>query len=172
MKKTKDIALIGVYTALLIGGQLALFAISGIEVVTVLLLSFAYYYGVKRSMIVVIAFSILRCFLFGFFPNVIILYLIYYPLFVIIFGAIGNGFKRAVNPARHVIVVAIAVLCTLLLTALDDVITPLYYGMDNVQIKAYAIASLYTVMPQVLCTIITVSTFFRPLLKIFKVVYK
>ena len=126
MSKTKEIALIGVYVALLIGGQVALSAISGIEVVTVLLASFAFYFGIKRSLIVAVAFSILRCFLFGFMPSVIILYLIYYPLFVTIFGLIGNRFKHKATPKHHVLVIMVAVLCVVLFTALDNLITPLY----------------------------------------------
>ena len=70
----------GVFVALLIGGQFALFAVSGIEIVTVLFASFVFCFGIVRSLIVGTAFSLLRCFVFGFMPNVLILYLIYYNL--------------------------------------------------------------------------------------------
>ena len=169
MSKTKEIALIGVYVALLIGGQVALSAISGIEVVTVLLASFAFYFGIKRSLIVAVAFSILRCFLFGFMPSVIILYLIYYPLFVTIFGLIGNRFKHKATPKHHVLVIMVAVLCVVLFTALDNLITPLYYGFDRNSAIGYATTSLYATLPQVIFAIITLSVFFRPLLKLFEI---
>jgi ribose/xylose/arabinose/galactoside ABC-type transport system permease subunit len=78
MNSAKKIILPGVFTALLIGGQLALSGISGIEVVTVLLLTFVYKYGIGQGLLVANSFSLLRCFIFGFIPNVIVLYLIYY----------------------------------------------------------------------------------------------
>ena len=64
MKTAKDIALTGVYTALLIGAQVALSALSGIEVVTVLLLSFCYCFGIARGLAVRI-FSFRSHFIFG-----------------------------------------------------------------------------------------------------------
>lgn len=169
MKKTKEIALIGVYTALLIGGQVALSAISGVEVVSVLLASFALHYGIKRGMLVATAFSLLRCLVFGFFPNVIILYLIYYNLFATAFGALGKRYKREMNPKRHVFIVAVGVAFTILFTLLDNVITPLYYGLDYKTAFGYAYTSLYAVLPQVLCAILTFSLFIRPLAKILKI---
>jgi len=170
MKKTKQIAQIGLFTALLIGGQFALSAVSGIEVVTVLLLSFAFYYGAKMGVAVAVAFSLIRCILFGFFPSVLILYLVYYPLFAITFGLIGKKFDRKLNPKRHVLVVAVGVVATCCFTMLDNVITPLYYGFDYDTAVGYAVASLYTLLPQVLCTILTLAVFLRPLVKLYTVV--
>ena len=69
MKATKDLTIIGLYTALLIGGQLAFFAISGIEIVTLLFTAFVFYFGIIRGMFLATCFSLLRCFVFGFFPN-------------------------------------------------------------------------------------------------------
>ena len=66
MVSAKKIILSGVFTALLIGGQLVFSAVAGIEIVTVLLLTFAYKYGIVQSMFVANAFSLLRCFIFGF----------------------------------------------------------------------------------------------------------
>ena len=86
MNSAKKIILPGVFTALLIGGQLVLSGISGIEIVTVLLLTFVYRYGIGQGLFVANAFSLLRCFIFGFMPNVILLYLIYYNIFVFVFG--------------------------------------------------------------------------------------
>ena len=80
MKTAKEITVIGLFVALLIGGQFVLSGISGIEIVTVLIVSFCFYFGVFRGVIVATAFSLLRCFIFGFFPNVIVLYLIFYNL--------------------------------------------------------------------------------------------
>lgn len=78
-------------TALLIGGQLALYMVAGVEVVTVLLLCFAFVFGPRAGALSAIAFSLLRCFLWGFYPSVIVLYIIYYPLFAIFFGFLGRA---------------------------------------------------------------------------------
>ena len=50
MNSAKKIILLGVFTALLIGGQFTLSGISGIEIVTVLLLTFVYKYGIKQGL--------------------------------------------------------------------------------------------------------------------------
>lgn len=165
--KSKEIALIGVYVALLIGGQFALSAVSGVEIVTLLTVGFAFFYGVKRTLLLTLAFSLLRCFLFGFFPNVIILYLVYYIIFSFAFGGIGNLFKHKLNPKRHVLVVIVGVVFVLFFTALDNLITPLYYGMDRELCFAYATTSFYAMLPQILCNVITLSLFLRPIIKLF-----
>lgn len=172
IKKTKDIAIIGVYTALLIGGQVVLSAVSGVEVVTILLLGFAYYFGVKRGALVASAFSILRALVFGFFPNVLILYLVYYNLFVLVIGALGKIFNRDTSPLKHVIVVIVALMLTLAFTALDNLITPLYYGFNKEAWVGYLGTSLYALVPQLMCTLITVSLLFRPLVKMLSRVAK
>ena len=169
MKTAKNIALIGMFVALLIGGQFVLSGISGVEIVTVLLLAFAYYFGIVKGLFVASTFSLLRCFIFGFFPNVIILYLIYYNLFVVVFGLLGLRFKKELNLKALIIVVITAVFMTVLFTALDDVITPLYYGFSLDAMKAYAVASLTAVLPQVICTLVTVPLIFPALNKAFSV---
>ena len=151
MRKAKDLALIGVYTALLLGGQFALASLSGIEIVTLLVFVFAFSFGVRRSLILVVAFSFLRCFLFGFFPSVLILYLIYYPIFVTIMGLLGNRFKHKLTPKRHVLVIIVAVILTVFFSLLDSVITPLYYGFSTLEWKGYLASSLYAMIPQVIC---------------------
>ena len=169
MKTAKDIALIGVFTALLIGGQFVLSGISGVEIVTVLLLSFSYYFGVVRGLLVANAFSILRCFIFGFFPNVIILYLVYYNLFVIVFGLLGKRFKKELNLKIHMIIVLAAVLMTAFFTGLDDIVSPLYYGFSLDATKAYAVASLTAVVAQVICTLVTVLFLLPVLIRAFSI---
>lgn len=163
MRAAKEIALNGVFTALLIGGQIVLSGISGVEIVTVLLLSFSYYFGIRRGLFVANAFSLLRCLIFGFFPNVIILYLVYYNLFVLAFGLLGIRFKKELNLVIHIILVIVACIMTIIFTGLDDIITPLYYRFSIDAMRAYALASLTAVIPQVICTIVTVS-FLLPIL--------
>ena len=163
MRAAKEIALNGVFTALLIGGQIVLSGISGVEIVTVLLLSFSYYFGIRRGLFVANAFSLLRCLIFGFFPNVIILYLVYYNLFVLAFGLLGIRFKKELNLVIHIILVIAACIMTIIFTGLDDIITPLSYRFSIDAMRAYALASLTAVIPQVICTIVTVS-FLLPIL--------
>lgn len=168
MNSAKKIILPGVFTALLIGGQLALSGISGVEVVTVLLLTFVYRYGIGQGLLVANAFSLLRCFIFGFMPNVIVLYLIYYNIFVLVFGFIGKLFKHEYSIKKHIIVLFFSSIMTALFTMVDNVLTPLMYGFTVNAAKAYFVASLYTVIPQSICTFVTVLIIFPGLLRVLK----
>lgn len=163
MSAAKNISLIGIFTALLIGAQFALSAVSGVEVVTVLLISFAFYFGLGKSLLAVNAFSILRCFIFGFFADIIILYLVYYNLFVLVFGLLGVKFKHTLTAGRLAVIIAAAVVMTVLFTVLSDIITPLYYRFNWEEAKAFALASLTAVIPQTVCTFLT-TLFILPIL--------
>ena len=57
---TRDCAYIAVFVALVIGAQLALSVVPGLELVTVLFVVFSFTFGVKRGMIAATAFSLLR----------------------------------------------------------------------------------------------------------------
>lgn len=168
MKSAKNVILSGVFTALLIGGQFVLSGVTGIEIVTVLLLTFAYKYGVYQGLFVANAFSILRCFIFGFIPNVLVLYLIYYNLFVVLFGFLGKAFKSEYTIKKHIVIISCAVFSTALFTLIDDVLTPLMYGFTLNATKAYFVASLYTMIPQIICTFVTVLLIFPVVLKVLK----
>lgn len=168
MYTAKKIILPGVFTALLLGSQLVLSGISGIELVTVLLLTFVYKYGVKQGLFVANAFSLLRCFLFGFYPNVLILYLLYYNVFVLIFGGMGRLFKGRYTLKTHILLIGAAVVMTAAFTMIDNVVTPLTYAFTWKATKAYFLASLYTMFPQMLCAAVTVIFLFPPLLKILR----
>lgn len=168
MNSAKKIILPGVFTALLIGGQLALSGISGIEVVTVLLLTFVYKYGIVQGLLVANSFTLLRCFIFGFMPNVILLYLIYYNIFIFVFGFIGKLFRHEYSIKKHIMVVIVAVVMTVFFTITDNVLTPLMYGFTENASKAYFVASFYTVIPQIICTFATVLIIFPGLLRLLK----
>ena len=103
------VAVVAVFSALLLGAQYALWFVKGVEVVTVLLLVFSYRFGVRCGVLSAVAFSLLRCLLFGFFPNVVLLYLIYYPLFAACFGLLGNALRRRVDLKTQLLVTALAV---------------------------------------------------------------
>lgn len=166
MMRTKDIVRIAMCVAMLIGGQLALSAVSGIEVVTVLLLCFCFSYGIKNGVAAAITFSLLRCLIFGFYINVVILYLVYYTLFALFFGWLGSRLGNTLSFPRILLVIACAVIFTLIFTLLDNVITPLVFGFNQNAARVYFTASLATLIPQLACTAVTVSVFFVPITKI------
>ncbi len=238
----KEIAYIAVMTALLIGGQLVFSFVMGVEVVTLLLVCFSYVFGVKDGVLTAVAFSLLRCFLWGFYPTVIILYLVYYPLLAAAFGAIGHvkeeffeapriWFLLALNLVLAAIITAcalclglnlikisrlykatlntflwvitalclglalafncvfilkrcgvikrgeifktlsctiIAAVFTICFTLLDDVISPLITGMTQQAALTYFYASFTAMLPQTVCTIVSVFTMFLPVTKTFE----
>lgn len=166
MNKTKFIVRVAMCVALLIAGQLALSSVTGIEIVTVMLLCFCYCYGVRHGIAIATTFSLLRCFVFGFQINVIVLYLIYYNLFAIFFGWLGARFTGKNALLRTVIVVVSAVAFTVIFTLLDDVITPMIYGFNENATKVYFYQSLAAVIPQAVCAAVTVSICFHPLTKV------
>ena len=168
MKTAKEITILGLFVALLIGGQFVLSGISGIEIVTVLITSFCFYFGVFRGCVVATAFSLLRCFIFGFFPNVIVLYLIYYNLVAIIFGFIGKAFTREINLKKLIIITITAVLLTAFFTALDVGLMGIFYLFPLKTLFAYFTAGVPTLIAQIICVAVSVFLLFSPLLKVYK----
>ncbi len=172
LKTSKEIAVIALTVALLIAGQFVLSGVQGVEVVTVLFFSFCYVFGVRRGILVAVAYSLLRNIYFGFFPQVVILYLVYYPLFAVVAGMAGNALKKK---KIHVLVkiavcTLLAAVCTAAFTMIDNVITPLYFGYSAESARAYFVASLPVMFTQVICAAITVALLFYPLTKIFSTV--
>ena len=161
-------AVVAVFTALLLAAQYALWFVKGVELVTVLLLVFSYRFGVRCGVLSAVAFSLLRCLLFGFFPNVVLLYLLYYPLFAACFGLLGNALHRRTGVRVQMLLTVLAVLLTALFTLLDDALTPLLYGYTKEAALAYFLASLPTMAVQTVCAAVTVLLLFRPLLFILK----
>ena len=162
MKTAKDVTLVGMFTALLIGSQLALSAVTGVEVVTVLFLCFCAVYGRGKGVLVALAFSLLRCFVFGFQLNVLALYLIYYNAFALCFGTL-KGRKISL-----LAVVALACVSTVSFTLIDDILTPLLLGFSPKAMKFYFLGSLYAMGVQMVCTAITVSVLYLPLTRLLR----
>ena len=172
MKSAKEIIIPAVFTAMLIGVQLVLSGVAGVELITVLLLTFTYVFGLKQGFIVANAFSILRCALFGFFVNVVLLYLIYFNLFVLVIGLIGKAFKRGYSLKIHIVLTAVAVVLTASFTLIDDIITPLMYSYSASATKIYFTASLTIMIPQMICALATVILLFFPLYKVLNLAKK
>ena len=166
MEKTKFIVRVAMCVAILIAGQMALSGISGVEIVTVVLLSFCFSYGIRHGLAIATTFSLLRCFFFGFQVNVIALYLIYYNLFALFFGWLGKRIAGKITLLRLCVIVASAMVFTVLFTLLDNVITPLLFGFSQNAAKVYFAQSLTAMIPQTVCTMVTVSVLFMPLTKV------
>ena len=172
IRTSKEIAVLALMNALLIGGQFVLSGIPGVEIVTVLFFSFCYAFGIRRGVIVACTYSLLRCIFFGFFPHVLILYLIYYNLLAAVAGAAGIVLrkKRAPTVVGIVVCTALAALCTACFTLLDDVVTPLYFGYTPNAWRVYFYASLPTMTAQIICASITVAVMMYPLVQVYSYV--
>lgn len=85
----REIAFMAFMVALLIGGQALFAAVPGVEVVTVLLLCFSRSFGPARGVLTATAYSLLRCFFFGFDVKTVVLYLLYFNFFALLFGLSG-----------------------------------------------------------------------------------
>ena len=229
--KTLQLVFCAVMTALLIAVQYVLGFVSGIELVTVTFLSFCYVFGVKCGLLTGLAFSLLRCLLFGFMPNVILLYLVYYSIFALLFGFLGKkqvsawlcpallavlaaacayfaltglpisilyqarvsvmlwilfGISLAILIFYTVLVIvkkgkqgrelatvtALAAVCTVMFTLLDDVITPLVLGYSAEAATAYFYTGFIAMLPQTICAAVSVFVLFLPLKKAFGMVDK
>lgn len=223
----RKVALCAVFVALLIAVQYVMSFVPGVELVTVLLLCFCYVSGPYAGMVTATSFSLLRCLIYGFYPNVIILYLVYYNLFAALFGFLSRRsappwisifllilisvfsayfaaaglpvsivYRRRVSVMLWIVfavatvvlgiysvlliknksekgrelasVTTFAVICTICFTLLDDIITPLFYGYSREATSAYFIASLYVMIANIICTLITVLLLFHPLVAVFK----
>ncbi len=165
-RTAKDCAFLAVFVALLIASQTALAVLPGVEVVTVLFVSFSFVFGVKKGMLSATAFSFLRQLVFGFFPKVLILYLIYFNLLTLVFALMGQNSK--IKGAGLWLIVFIACLGTVFFTLFDNILTPIWYGYSAQATKLYFYASLPVVIPQVVCTAVSVGVLFVPLTKVFE----
>ena len=158
----KELAYMATFTALLIASQLVLSAIPGVELVTVLCVAYAYVFGFRRGMVVATVFSVLRQLVFGFFPVVLILYLVYFNLLTFLFGKLGERKKW-----KLFWVVLFACGCTLFFHVFDNILTPVWYGYTWEVTKKYVLVSAPVMISQTVCTAVSVSVLFLPLTKIF-----
>ncbi|MBR2903251.1 MAG: hypothetical protein IKC37_01255 [Clostridia bacterium] len=163
-RQAKDLAYVAVYTALLIGSQFLLSAVPGVELVTLLLTCFAYVFGVARGCLCATVFSLIRQFVFGFQPTVLLLYLIYFNLLCLTFALLGKAW-RGKELRRLVFIVLIACACTLAFNFLDILINILLLGFKGRALQIYFTASWTFTLPQIICTAVTVSVGFLPLQK-------
>ena len=169
MKPTKFIAVTALYTALLLAVQFALSGVGGIELVTVFFLSFCFCAGIKAGITVAVCFSLLRCFIFGFYPAVIILYLIYYSLFALFFGFLGKKFGTDTGFWKFIAVIVLGTAFTACFSLLDDIITPLFFGFTKKAALLYFYSSLPFMLSQSVCAAISIGLLFLPLVKVLSI---
>lgn len=172
LRAAKECAYLAVFVALLIAAQFVLSFLPGVEIVTVLFIGYAFVFGVKRGMMAATAFSLLRMLLFGFQPNVLVLYLVYYNGLTALFGGVGRWVKAGKELRSLWWITLLACLCTISFSMLDNLITPLWYGFTARAAKAYFFASFSVMLPQVICTLLSVSLLFLPLQKTFGFIKK
>lgn len=123
----REIAAAAVMCALLLTVQYVLSFVPGVELVTALFLAFCVFFGRRCGVLTATAFSLLRCFLFGFYPNVIVLYLIYFNVFALFFGWLGER-RRPVAVLVCPILLFILAAGALALALCDLPVSKLYVG--------------------------------------------
>ena len=163
MVKTKDLVIAPLCAAMLIGAQLVLSGVAGVETVSAMLLCFAFSLGALRGATIATLFSLVRCFVFGFHINVLILYLVYFNLFALFFGWLGRRTTRSTSLKMTILVSIFAVLFTVGFTFLDIGITAVMYGFSESAISVYLTASLYTLALHAASVLVTTLVFFVPL---------
>lgn len=172
MSAARKVAVPALMTALLVAIQYLLSFVKGAELVTVFFIAFCFSFGIVQGIAVAVSFSLLRCFLFGFFPQVILLYLIHYPILAVVSGLAGKLlFKRK----NYVIVISSAVMAAVsaaVFNLLDDLVTPLMLGFSVKAWKAYFYASLPVMGIQAVFCAVSSAVLFYPLCRIFGYVKK
>ena len=164
----RECAYLAAFVSLVIASQVALATIPGVEVVTLLFVVYAFVFGARRGMLSATAFSFLRMFIFGFDMKVLVLYLLYFNALTALFGWLGHITKR---PMRAVVwLTAIACVCTVCFTLLDNLLTVVWYAYSARAARVYFMASLSFMIPQVICTAVSVGVLFIPMWKVFLLV--
>ena len=163
----KECAYIAVFVALVLALQLVFAAVPGVEVVTVLFISYAFVFGAKRGMLAATVFSFLRQIIFGFFPVVLVLYLFYFNGLVLVFAHLGGENKKGKICNNVGWLIFYACIATACFSMFDNLLTPLWYGYTLKQTHLYFLASLSFMIPQIFSTAVSVTFLFYPLKRIF-----
>ena len=165
VRSAKECAYLALFVALQIAAQLLFSALPGVEIVTLLFISYSFVFGVRRGVLAATAFALLRQAVFGVYPTVLVLYLVYYNGLCALFGGLGHAVKKPLFALWWLVIVA--ALCTAVFSMMDNLLTPLWYGYPKEVLRTYFFASFSFMIPQVVCTAITMSALFLPLQKTF-----
>ena len=169
-RSAKECAYLAAFVALVIAAQIVFSFVPGVEIVTVSFVAYALVMGARRGIIAATAFSLLRGLVFGFFPTVLVLYLLYFNLLALCFGLVGQKWRASVKTLPWLAL--IACVCTVGFTLIDNVITPLWYGYSAKAIGAYWFASIPFMISQVVCTAVSTVLLLLPLGKAFSLIKK
>ena len=170
VRSGKECAYLAVFVALVIAAQLMLAAVPGVEVVTLLFVCYAFVFGVRRGVIAATAFTLLRQLVFSFSPTAFILYIVYFNGLTALFGWLGHVVKKPTVSLWWLVLVVCA--CTACFSLLDGIITPIWYAFSERATKAYFMATLPFMIPQIICTALSVGILFLPLQKAFSIIKK
>lgn len=151
--KAKQIAISSLTLAFLVSVQYVLSFLSGVELVTVILLCFCYIFGIRMGVLTATAFSFIRCFLFGFSPSVVLLYLIYYNLFAVLFGAIG---KRSTPVWTSIILLSLITTSSMYFAVVGLPVSTIYQKRMCIMLWL-----LFGITAAILCSIIVMLVFYR-----------
>ena len=88
--KPKEIALIGLLSATITGGKLALSFIPNVEIVTLLFILYANIFGIKRTLLVSFIFTTMEIFIYGMNTWLLAYYLVW-PLLVVLAWLLGEA---------------------------------------------------------------------------------
>lgn len=129
----------------MIGVQFVFSFVVGVELVTVIFACFCIVFGVRRGVLCAVVFALLRGFIYGFAPNVIVLYLVYYPLFAVVFGFLGRVRAETIEKRPRAFVISVNVLILILMSS-----CALTLGLDLIKIsriwKATVTALLWVIL--------------------------
>ena len=153
-----------VFVAMVIGSQYALSAVPFVEVVSLLFICYAFVFGAVRGVIAAVVFALLRQLLFGFYPVVLILYLVHFSMLSVVFGLLPRWCKWT-GWKLLLIATLLAAATAACFTLLDNLLTPWYYGYTPKTAQIYFTASIPFLIGQTVCACVSVAALFLPLTK-------
>ena len=164
IRSAKEVARTAVFVATVIGSQYALSAVPFVEVVSLLFICYAFVFGVVRGVVAAVAFALLRQLLFGFYPVVLILYLVHFSMLSVVFGLLPKWCKWK-GWKLLLIATVLGAVCTACFTLLDNLLPPWYYGYTPKAAQIYFNASIPFLIGQTVCACVSVAGLFIPLTK-------
>ena len=164
IRSAKEVARTAVFVATTIGAQYALSAVPFVEVVSLLFICYAFVFGMVRGVIAAVAFALLRQLLFGFYPVVLILYILYFSMLSVVFGLLPRWCKWT-GWKLLLIAALLAAVCAASFTLMDNLLTPWYYGYTPKAAQMYFNASIPFLIGQTVCVCVSVAVLFLPLTK-------
>ncbi|NLY77559.1 MAG: hypothetical protein GX080_05665 [Tissierellia bacterium] len=90
--KVRDVVLIGILSASITAGKLALSFIPNVEIVTLLFMAYTAVFGYRKILLVSLIFTTTEIFIYGF-ATWLLGYYILWPLLILITEAMGKRFK-------------------------------------------------------------------------------